>query len=145
MLHFIDCNSRVRFEDIFNFEITEETLEKQLSESIESGLMPDRENGIFLKDGYGALVGFCPNNCSTIDEAIKYTLLDKKRKTVGKPTAMERIREVITGENLPFDVPYDPYYGYHKLIEEGYDLVVGPGCVVNGQQWEKAIYCRNYE
>lgn len=141
MLHFMDCNSRFRFDEMHDFEITEEMMLEQLNESMESGLILDRETGIFIRDGYGALVGFCPENCSTIEDVLKYTLLDWNRKVVGKPTVKEKIREVMNGENLPFD----PYYEYHKLVDEGYDLVLGPGCAVYGQQWSKAVYCRNYE
>ncbi len=143
MLHFMDCNSKIRFDfEIMNdSEISEEMMQKQLNESIESGLIADREAGIFIRDGYGALVGFCPENCSTIEDVLKFTLLDWNRKTAGKPTLKEKIREIIKGNNFPFD----PYYEYQELVDEGYDLVLGLGCAVYGQQWGKAVYCRNYD
>lgn len=141
MLNFIDCNSRFRSDEYTDVQISEEMMLEQLNESIESGLLPDREAGIFIREGYGALVGFCPDNCETIEDVLEYTLNDWNRKTVGKPTLGEKIREVVNGDNLPFE----PYYGYSKLVDEGYDLVLGPGCAVYGQQWNKAVYCRNYE
>ena len=139
--YFVDCNSRLRFDGFSNVEASEEMMLKQLNESIESGLVVDREAGIFIRDGYGALVGYCPENCSTIEDALKYTFLDRNRKVVGKPTVGEKIREIISGYNLQSD----PIYAYQKLVDEGYDLVLGPGCAVYGEQWSKAIYCRNYD
>ena len=38
----------------------------------------------------------------------------------------------------------EPYFLYGKYITEGYDLIIGPGCIANGDLWEKAIYCVNY-
>ena len=142
---FMDCNSRYRQDDSGSFceediEISKEVLLKQLNESIDSGLIVDCEAGIFIKEGYGALVGFCPDNCSTVSDVINYTIPDWKRKTVGKPTIREKIREIMSGENLPFG----PYFGYKEMSESGYDLVIGPGGMVYGQKWNKAVYCRNY-
>lgn len=114
---------------------------EQLKESIKSGLVPDYEAGIFIKENYGALVGFCPENCITIEDVLGYTQVDFKRKNAGKPTIKGKIREFINGDNLPFN----EYFGYKKFVDEGYDLVIGTGCVVHGQKWPKAVYCRNYE
>ena len=72
---------------------------------------------------------------------LTYTLLDFNRKTVGKPTIRKKINEFISGDNFR----YDAYFGYQRLVNDGYDLIIGPGCSVYGEQWPKAIYCRNYE
>lgn len=124
------------------YEITEEEMLKNLKQSIESGLMLDEDAGIFIKEGYGALVGGCPSNCSTIDDAIKFTMADYDRKIVGKPTVKEKLTEIMNRDTHLFT---DPIFEYKELIEKGYDLVLGPGCVVNGKIWDKAVYCRNYE
>lgn len=141
MKNFVDCNSDFRFDGVNDYQISKEEMLKQLNESIESGLVVDQELGVFIKNNYGALVGFCPENCSTINDVLKYTLLDFDRKIVGKPTAKEKIKGLFDSK----DSLYDPYFGYQKLVEDGYDLVIGPGCVVYGEHWDKAIYCRNYE
>ena len=146
MSQFIDCNSRYRYDDSGSFceediKVSKEVVIKQLNESIDSGLIVDCEAGIFIKEGYGALIGFCPDNCSTIDDVLNYTIPDWERKTAGKPTIKEKIREIKDGENLPFD----PYFGYKKLVDNGYDLVIGPGGMVYGERWNKAVYCKNYQ
>ena len=144
MCHFVDCNTNYRYSGLDtrpDMEISEEMVLKQLNESVESGLVADRERGIFIREGYGALVGICPENCTTLDDVLKFTSNDFNRGVIGKPTIKEKLKEVITGNHLL----KDPYFSYQKLVDEGYDLVLGPGCMVYGQQWNKAIYCRNYE
>ena len=32
-----------------------------------------------------------------------------------------------------------------NYVKEGADLVIGPGCKVEGLQYDKAVYCRNYK
>lgn len=123
-----------------DYEVSEEIMLRQLRDSIESGLIPDRELGIFIKEGYGALVGCCPANCSSIEDALNYTCLDFNRKSAGRTTIKERLREFMDRDNFPVA----PYFGYQQLVNEGYDLVIGPGCEVYGEHWDKAIYCRNY-
>ncbi len=141
MLKFINCNSNPRFDGAMDFRAPESIMLEQLNESIESGLIPNHEQGIFIRYGYGALVGFCPENCTTIEDALRFTFADFNRKVVGRPTIKERICELINGDYLLTN----PYFGYAKMVEEGYDLVLGPGCVVYGEKWSKAIYCRNYD
>lgn len=138
--HFIKCNNRIR-DDFFVYELSDSEYEKQMNESIKSGLIPNYEDDIFVREGYGALVGFCPSNCSTIEDLTNFTVLDFNRNTVGKPTIKEKIKEIVGRNNLSCD----PYYNYNRILEEGYDLVIGPGGFVNGENWDKAVYCRNYE
>ncbi len=140
-MFFVDCNSNFRFNGVTDYRVSEDVLTRQLDESIESGLIVDRDLGVFIRDNYGALVGFCPDNCMTIEDVLKFTLVDWHRKVVGKPSIKEKIREIKDGDNLP----YGPYFGYDKLVDAGLDLVVGPGCTVFGEHWNKAVYCRNYE
>ena len=136
----MDCNSNFRSDDISSVYISEELVLKQLQDSVKSGLIPDRESGIFLRDGYGALVGVCPANCKTIKDVLKHSTADFRRKMAGKLTIREKIREFINQ-----DLTDNIYFNYKEMVEDGYDLVIGPGCNVHGQQWPRAIYCRNYE
>lgn len=140
MNHFANCNDRLRYDGFSDYKVSEEQFLRELKESIDSGLIPDQERGIFIKEGYGALVGFCPENCHSIEDVISYSSADWNRQTVGKPTIGERAREVINGE-----LTDNTYFGYKNIVKEGYDLIIGPGCSVYGQQWGKAIYCRNYQ
>lgn len=142
MHYFIECNTRYRnYGTETDIEISEEMMKEQLEESIKSGLIVDQERNIFIKEGYGALVGICPENCATLNDALKYTANDFDRATVGRPTMKQKIQEIVSGNYLLTD----PYFPYQKLIDKGYDLVLGPGCMVYGQKWIKAIYCQNYE
>lgn len=143
MAKFINCNDRLRDDESSYgpYEISQEELEKELDESVKSGLLVDYENGIFIKEGYGALVGFCPKNCLTLDDILKYTHNDFNRKVVGKPTFKEKLKEVASRNIIGNDL----YFNYQKLVDEGYDLVIGPGCVVHGQKFDRAIYCQNYK
>ena len=141
MYNFIDCNSSFRkYDSAASGYISEEVFLRQLQDSVESGLIPDREKGIFIREGFGALVGWCPENCKTIEDAINYSTADFNRKTVGKPTVKEKISEFIHN-----DITDNFYFNYNKMLQDGYDLVIGPGCSVYGEKWGKAIYCRNYE
>ncbi len=124
-----------------DIKVSDQENKKDIMASIASGLVLDEENDLFIKNGYGALVGFCPSNCNTIEELIKYTHADFERKTPGHPTLTERIKEM-TG---PYrNIRNNVYYGYHHYIEEGAELVIGPGCSWHGIVSEKAVYCKNY-
>ena len=140
MNHFADCNSKLRYDGFSDYEVSEEQFLRELKDSIDSGLIPDQERGIFIKEGFGALVGFCPDNCYSMEDVLSYSSADWHRQTVGKPSIGERAREVINGE-----LTDNNYFGYKKMVQEGYDLVLGPGVKVYGQQWGKAIYCKNYQ
>ena len=140
MNHFINSNSKSRNDEHGNYEISETDFLKELKQSIESGLVVDSETGIFIRKGYGALVGVCPSNCNTIQELINYTYNDFHRKKVGKPTLMEKLHEIKNDSTIMTS----PHFGYKEYMDEGYDLVIGPGCYVNGEKWEKAVYCKNY-
>lgn len=141
MKHFMDCNSNIRYDGISDYCASEELILRQLEESTKSGLVPNRELGIYTRDGYGALVGYCPDNCISLEDVVNYTYQDFGRETVGKPTIKEKIKEVVNRDGIPAD----SYFGYKSLIADGYELIIGPGCDVNGEHWNKAIYCRNYE
>lgn len=122
-------------------EVSDQGNYEDIKTAIASGLVLDKENDLFIKEGYGALVGFCPSNCNTIEELIKYTHADFNRKTPGKPTLIERITEMTGPYRI---IRNDVYYGYHHDIEEGAELVIGPGCSWHGIFPEKAVYCKNY-
>ena len=140
--YFIECSDRIRDDDFFGvYELSDSEYEEQMKKSIESGLIPNYEDDIFVREGYGALVGYCPSNCLTIEDLTIFTVLDFNRKTVGKPTIKEKFREIINRKIFS----YEPYYGYKRILEEGYDLVIGPGGFVNGHNWGKAVYCQNYK
>ena len=130
-------------ESEFNTVSDEQHL-KELKESIESGLIVDEENKVFVKEGYGALVGKCPDNCNSMEDLLSFSSYDRDRKAVGKPTISERMKEKL--KELKGEYNLENYYaGFQMLIDEGYDLVVGPGCSFYGNKVEKAIYCRNYQ
>lgn len=96
----------------------------------------DTENDIYVREGYGAVVGACPDNCENISDVVKFTMYDFNRKKVGESSLVDKI--------LGRDKYTKPYYGYGKLLEEGYDLLVGPGGAINGQVANKLVYCKNY-
>lgn len=94
MSHFVKCNTRYKYsgtDTMPDVEIPEEMILKQLEESVKSGLLVDQERGIFIKEGYGALVGICPENCATLDDALKYTADDFDRTIVGRPTMKQKL------------------------------------------------------
>lgn len=168
--YFINCNSKNRYNPISVYTINETEWNKQINESENSGLKPIYEKNIFVKDGYGALVGYCPENCQTIDELINYTWQDFHRNTPGNPTFTEKYAEILYLINLKMK-----YYGsikkgifgkndqwifdysensktknlklfiYDELQKNGYKLIIGPGCYANGILYNKAIYCENYD
>lgn len=155
MVYFIDCNtiSRPRgsgrcstLEDCY--KITEEEYLDQLLKSYKSGLVADGDKGIYLKEGFGALVDFCPDNCSTLEELLNFTASDFYRE---KPTGIpitKKVWEARYGKDRTYlDGLQDGlYFNYKSLVEEnGYDLVIGPSCSVYGQFWNKGVYCKNYQ
>lgn len=122
-MYFIKCNNISTGEG--NFFNSETEYLENLKKSIESGLEPDENLDIFVKVGYGALVGFCPSSCETIDQLLNYSFNNSNN--------------VNKNSNIP------DYFGYKGDISSGADLVIGPGCSVRGKTWEKAVYCRNYK
>ena len=163
MTNFVDCNSKTRLimleataiDDII--EISEKQFIEELEKSIASGLIPDLEKGIFVREGYGALVGEVPSNCKNLEELLKFTEDDFGRKVVtGKPETIEEWRKKwgyskdvakAMQMSFPFIEAQSPplFHHYNHLIsEKGYDLVIGPGCSVHGETWGRAVYCRNY-
>ena len=127
-----------------DIKVSDQENKNDIMASIASGLVLDEENDLFIKNGYGALVGFCPSNCNTIEELQRTRFskyIQSDRKVPGHPTLTERIKEM-TGPYRIFR--NDVYYGYHRYIEEGAELVIGPGCSWYGDVSEKAVYCKNY-
>ena len=59
---FIDFNYDIRTVDFYALAIDRAEILRELSYSIKSGLTVDIERGILIKEGYGAVVGCCPDN-----------------------------------------------------------------------------------
>ena len=139
MKHFFSCNDmykQVPYGNGQEVKISDEQKKNYLEQSIQSGFIVDQENDIYIREGYGAVVGACPDNCNNIADVINFTVYDWNRKKVGHPTFMQKILGETTKE---------PYYPYGKFMtEEGYDLVVGPGGYINGEFANKLVYCQNY-
>lgn len=139
MNHFFSCNSRyvqVPYGDGQEVVVSEKTKNEYLKQSIQSGFIIDQENDIYIRKGYGAVVGACPDNCNTINDVLNFTVFDWNRKKVGHPTLKQRLLGEVTT---------DPYYPYNKFMtEDGYDLVIGPGGYIDGIKVNKLVYCKNY-
>lgn len=117
-MNFASCNTKTRYDD-FTYQplkITDDCYLRELKESVESGLVPVPELDIFVREGYGALVGRCPTECKNLKELFNY-----KRTNSGA------------------------FFGYERYANEGAELVIGPGCKLYGQNFEKAVYCKNYK
>ena len=150
--NFFNTNHRARWTEFDDeIQITDEQWKKELADSEKSGLIPDLEHDIYVREGYGALVGICPNNCSTLEQLFNYSKYDMNRKIAGKPTLLSFLSEVldrisyVPGCGFFFRDSND-YYGYKKKSEkEGMDLVIGPGGYIQGYYWEKGVYCQNYK
>lgn len=129
---FVNCNSKTRFDDFtyMPFEITEECYLRQLKESLESDIVPFPELDVFVKEGYGALVGGCPLECETLEQLFQYN---------PNLSLIERLKNTLTGKKNK------SVFGYEDYVKEGADLVIGPGCTANGIHYNKAVYCRNYK
>lgn len=147
--NFFNTNHRVRkgFGGPYcEIEITDIVWKYEMAESEKSGLFPDLAHNIYVREGFGALVGWCPDNCSTLAQLLNYNPYHRLRKIPDKPTLLELIKEfrIRIADNTLFNNP--PYYNtYKKKFEkDGMDLVIGPGGYVEGEYWEKAVYCRNY-
>lgn len=132
-MNFINCNSRTRYDRVVHnpYVIMEEKYLRELKESIESGLIPNTELDLFIMDGYGALVGPCPLRCQSLKQLFKYTPDLSMR---------EKLISILDGTK-----PEKTYSHYEEYYNEGAQLVIGPGCKVNGMEYEKAIYCKNYQ
>ena len=147
---FQNTNHKVRDAWFTNneMEITDEEWEMQMDESEKSGLIPDFEHNIYVREGYGALVGICPDNCSTLEQLFNYTRYDRIRKVAGKPTLLEYLLEIrvrIKYRELFRNFDGD-YFGYKEIFEkEGMDLIIGPGGCFEGEYSKKAVYCQNYK
>ena len=152
MVNFVNCNSRIREDlDCFgipgtDYKLTEKQYLEELRLSIESGLLPDIEKDIFIREGHGALVGYCPDNCHTLEELLKYTSSDSNRqKVTGAPLTKKEWKDIYGTTSTYSELQLEPYFPYRRYVSEnGYDLVIGPGAFVNGQTFNKAVYCRNY-
>ena len=150
MAHFVDCNTRERTRSkyiIDDYKITEKQFFEEMKKSIDSGLLIDIERGIYIKEGYGALVGICPENCHSLEDLFKFTGADFNRKIVtGKPQTRREWKADVDATVGPYcKIQLPPRFYYKHLAEEdGYDLVIGPGGSVKGVTWNKAVYCRNY-
>ena len=151
-MSFINVNNKMRWTEFdFEIQITDEQWKKELADSEKSGLILDLEHDIYIREGYGALVGGCPKNCSTLEQLFNYTKYDINRKIAGKPTLRSFLSEIrdrfvyIPGCGFTL-LEFNDYYGYKKKAEEeGMDLVIGPGGYIEGNYYEKAVYCRNYK
>jgi hypothetical protein len=164
---FVNTNHRARWTDFDDeIQISFDQWKRELTMSAKSGLIPDLSNNIYVREGYGALVGWCPDNCSTLKQLFNYTKDDKFLEVAGSPNLKELLLKLfllITRGELFEEISYrmldlaatiisgekiedDDYFGYKKkVIEEGMDLVIGPGGYVEGDIWDKAVYCRNYK
>ena len=111
-------------------ELEEDTYLNELKESVESGLVPIPELDLFVREGYGALVCGCPEKCKTLEQFLNYRKKDMFFD-------LRDPKGFFVGEKI--------YGDYSKDIEEGAELVIGPGCKVLGNTLSKAIYCKNYE
>ena len=125
-MYFIMCNNISRNEEIF---VSKEKHSKDLQQSIKSGLIPDLDLNLFVKSGYGALVGFCPPNCDTIEQLLNYSMHEYSKLNISQITAVPDTLDI---------------FGYKSDIENGAELVIGPSCSIRGEIWEKAVYCKNY-
>lgn len=99
------------------------------------------QRGLFIRKGYRAILGYCPEKCEIIEELLIFSFNDFKRKSICKPTIIERIREHL--DQMQYE--NSPHYDYKEYFAQDYDLIIGSGGVVNGETWKKAVYCRNYE
>ncbi len=148
---FKNTNHRARWNFDYEMQITDEQWEEELADSEKSGLIPDLEHNIYVREGYGALVGICPNNCSTLEQLFNYSKYDRNRKIAGKPTLLSFLSEVldrisyVPGYGFLFIDSIDDYFGYKRKSEKGMDLVIGPGGYFQGDYFEKAVYCQNYK
>lgn len=85
----------------------------------QAGFIIDRENGIYIREGYGAYKTGVDMSIKTMEDLRKY--YDEMLKL-------------------------NPYKEIIKLMdEEGYEFVLGPGAPsANGKVYTNGLYCKNY-
>lgn len=131
-MKFISCTDRTRYDRVAShpYVIMEGKYLSELKESLESGLIPVPELDVFVREGYGALVGRCPSECKTLEQLYQYN---------PDLSIVEKLKNALTGKKN------ESIFDYENYVKEGADLVIGPGCKVEGLQYDKAVYCRNYK